>query len=228
MKRRWFRIVAALALMAVVPGFSGPSGRTGGPPSSLVLIAGDLDGTPAYGCGVMVAENRDAVTIVTAAHNLQMTRRVVVTAAGERLRVMAARSIAGHDVALIMAERPWRAYAIARVAGRPAPGTRVHVWGPVKNEPFTLQDGIVREIDPRVNDLPPGAFAIDCAACGHGDSGSGVFDGDESLLGIVTASYSAGNRRLFVLGEHYLPEVASHPVREGQGQLGGRQAEALR
>jgi S1-C subfamily serine protease len=54
-----------------------------------------------------------------------------------------------------------------------------------------------------VTDAPDGAFALDCAACGHGDSGTGVFNDRDELVGIVTAGYSADANRLLVLSERY-------------------------
>jgi S1-C subfamily serine protease len=190
------------------------AGATGSrPPASVVLIAGVVGAKSAYGCGVIIGEDRSTVTILTAAHTLQMQRPTFTTVAGERLRVERTAAIDGHDLALVTARRPWRPYAVARFADEPRLGLRVSVWGPIEDEPFTQQDAVVREIDPRVTDAPAGAFAIDCASCGHGDSGTGVFNAREELVGIVVAGYSAGHRTVFVLAERYRPDatVATAP-----------------
>jgi len=175
--------------------------RAFGPPASVVLIAGVIGAQPAYGCGVIVDEQRSTVTILTAAHNLQIQRAEFVTVGGDRLQAERTSVIPNHDLALVTTARPAGAFRVAHLASQPAVGTRVRLWGPIDTEPFTLQDAVVREIDPRVTDPPVGAFALDCAACGHGDSGTGVFDDRGDLLGIVTAAYSADKRRLFVLSE---------------------------
>jgi S1-C subfamily serine protease len=128
---------------------------------------------------VIVAERRGEIVILTAAHVLDVAQITFVSAAGERLRVRGTAVVPGHDLALVTTDRPWRAYAVARRAPRPEIGARVHLWGPVGGTPFTPHDAVVRPIDDRVTDAPDGAFALDCAACGHGDSGTGVFNARE-------------------------------------------------
>lgn len=181
------------------------------PPRSLVLIEGFNGALHAYGCGVIVGETASTITIVTAAHNLTIERAAFVTASGERLRLRTSQKVADHDLALVTADRPGRVYAVAGLAPSPALGARIRVWGPVADRPFTLQDGVIREIDARVTGTPDGAFAVDCAACGRGDSGTGVFDERGRLVGIVTRTYftrtpSGERQRLFVLGERYRPD----------------------
>ena len=177
-----------------------------GPPASVILIVGSIGMVPAYGCGVIVADKRDTVTILTAAHNLQIKRADFMTVTGERLGVRKTGVINGHDLALVVADRPGGSYDVARFADAPV-GTRVHIWGPIEDRPFTMQDGVVRAMDQRVTGTPDGAFAIDCKACGHGDSGTGVFDESNRLLGIVTSAYFVNKQRLFVLGEGYRPDA---------------------
>jgi len=182
--------------------------RQPAPPPSLVLIAGSIGTAPAYGCGVIVAAKDRSITVLTAAHNLRIERARFITTDGERLRVTATTVVAGHDLALVTADRPVRYYEVARLAPDVPLGTHVRVWGPVEDRPFTLQEGTIRPLDPRVTDVPAGAFAIDCPACDHGDSGTGVFDDRGHILGIITASYFADKQRLFVLGERYTGEDA--------------------
>jgi S1-C subfamily serine protease len=179
-----------------------PNSRDG-PTASLVSVAGTSGARPVYACGVIVAERRDEIVIVTAAHVLGTPHIAFVSAAGERLRVRSTAVIPGHDLAQVTTDRPWRPYAVARRAPPPEIGSRVHLWGPVGGSPFTPHDAVVRPIDDRVTDAPDGAFALDCAACGHGDSGTGVFNDREELVGIVTAGYSADANRILVLSERY-------------------------
>lgn len=185
------------------------------PPSSVVLIAGILGARPAYGCGVIVGEAGATVTILTAAHDLGMRRLTFTTVDGERLQIERTAVIAGHDLALVTAARPRLRFDVARFAPDPRPGLRVSVWGPIEDEPFTYQDAVVREIDPRATGVPPGSFAIDCPACDHGDSGTGVFDGRGELVGIVVAGYSLGRRRLFVLAERFQPDATLAAAADG-------------
>src|SRR5260370_29413402 len=161
-----------------------------GPPASLVSVAGSGGAHTIYACGVIVGERRDEIVIQTAAHVLGIAGIAFFTAAGERLRVRNTAVIPGHDLALVTTDRPWRPYTVARLAPRPEMGSRVHLWGPVGRTPFTPHEAVVRPIDDRVTDAPDGAFALDCAACGHGDSGTGVFNARDALVRIVTARSS--------------------------------------
>jgi S1-C subfamily serine protease len=173
------------------------------PPASLVSVAGTGGTHPVYACGVIVAERRDEIVVLTAAHVLGIARITFVSASGERLRVRGTAVIPGHDLALVTMDRPWRAYAVARLAARPEIGARVHLWGPVGGTRFTPHEAVVRPMDDRVADAPDDAFALDYAACGHGDSGTGVFNANDELVGIVTAGYSADATRILVLSERY-------------------------
>lgn len=175
------------------------------PPASVVLIQGALGSRVGYGCGVIVADRRSSIVILTAAHNLVMQRPDLITVNGEWLRIHATTILVGHDLALIEADRPDGAFAVAQLAPQPAPGNRVRVWGPIEDRPFTLHDGVVRPLDPRVTGVPDGAFAIDCADCDHGDSGTGIFDDRGRLLGVVTSGYFEKKRKLFVLAERAMP-----------------------
>jgi S1-C subfamily serine protease len=174
-----------------------------GPPPSLVSVAGTGGAHPVYACGVIVAERRDEIVVLTAAHVLGIAGITFVSAAGERLRVRGTAVIPGHDLALVTTDRPWHAYAVAHFAPRPESGARVHLWGPVGSTPFTPHQAVVRPMDDRVTDAPEGSFALECAACGHGDSGTGVFNARDELVGIVTAGYSADATRILVLSERY-------------------------
>ncbi|GAC1451379.1 MAG: hypothetical protein PVSMB8_10720 [Vulcanimicrobiaceae bacterium] len=183
-----------------------------GPPPSVVLLTGVIGRLRAYGCGVIIAERRDTVTILTAAHNLAIAAPELVTVAGERLHVRDAIAVDGHDLALVTADRPRGAFEVARYSPHPAIGARVHLWGPVHDVPFTPQEAVIRPIDERVTDTVEGAFAMECSACAHGDSGTGVFDERDRLVGIVTKAYFANDRRLFVMGEGYRPNAMVAPL----------------
>ena len=174
-----------------------------GAPLSLVLFAGRVGPRAGCGSGVIVGDDRDHVTILTAAHVLAMARITATTVAGERLRLERWVPVPGHDLAVVTAVRPWRRYEVARMAPHPAAGTAVRLWGPVHDEAFEEQGAVVRPLDPRIPDAPEGAFAIDCPACGHGDSGTGVFTDRNELVGIVVAGYTAGGKPLLVLAERY-------------------------
>ena len=212
------RCVVTIALavaLAASPALARERVAEAGPPASLVLVSGEIGASAAYGCGVIVREDRSSITVLTAAHNLQMRRLAVTTAADERVHVTASEALPGHDLALITADRPWRRYAVAHPVGDAPLGARVSLWGPIASEPFTPHAAVIRALDARAADVPAGAFALDCAACGHGDSGTGVFNERGALLGIVVASYAADQTRVFVLAERYGPDatVAVSPPR---------------
>ncbi|HEY4440389.1 MAG TPA: serine protease [Candidatus Elarobacter sp.] len=222
--KRWVitgMVAAALAVPAVAPcaeqnamppQMAVPIGiarhRTGPPPpASLVSLRGWLGSRAAAGCGVIVAANDGTIVILTAAHDLTMRRLSVTTVDGERLRVERTEPIAGHDLALVTATRPRLHFEVARIAADPENGAQLSVWGPIEDEPFTYHQAVVRPVDARASAVPPGAFAVDCPDCDHGDSGTGVFNAREELVGIVVAGYNAGRRRVFVLAERWLPDA---------------------
>ena len=177
-------------------------------PASVVLLAGSVDGKPAYGCGVIVNERRDSVEIITAGHNLAIGRLELITVAGERLALRSSVRLPNSDLAVLVTERPRRAYEVAELAKETPIGSRVRLWGPIKSQPFTAHVGRVRAIDPRVTDAPDNAVALDCEQCNHGDSGTGIFDDRGRLVAIVTAGYFLEGVKLFVLGENARPRAA--------------------
>jgi S1-C subfamily serine protease len=174
-----------------------------GPPPSLVAVAATDGSRRASACGVIVAERRDEIVILTTAHAVALDRATFVSAAGERLRVRSTTVVPGHDLALVTADRPWHRYAVAQLAPAPEIGARVHLWGRAGAAPFRLHDAVIRALDERVTDAPDGAFALDCAGCVYGDSGTGVFNARDELVGVVAAGYYTGATRVLVLGERY-------------------------
>lgn len=194
--RLWLTIIASIALIA--PARGTPVATV---PASTVLIAGMIGSQHAYGCAVIIAASEKTLSLLTAAHNLAIETPVYMTTRGEHVDVVARAPIAGHDLAVVTTTRPRGAFDIAAFASEPAIGTRVHMWGPIANQPFTPHDGTVRAMDARVVDAPEHSIAIDCDACDHGDSGTGVYDDDHGLIGVVTTGYFASGKKLFVLIE---------------------------
>jgi S1-C subfamily serine protease len=109
--------------------------------------------------------------------------------------------IADYDLALIRV-RAHADFPIAPAAIAPAVnGERVFVWGHTSEGLWQLATGSVQQTNAQI----PGAFdgpriTIACAQCSHGDSGSGVFDEQGRLLGILTRAWSkkGGGPVLFI------------------------------
>ncbi|GAC1417474.1 MAG: hypothetical protein NVSMB64_27350 [Candidatus Velthaea sp.] len=198
MKRQWLAVSAAL-----IVSLSGAPVRAADapPPATTILIAGFIGDRHAYGCGVIVEDAGRTITILTARHVLDIVRPEYITVGGERLSIASASAVDGHDLAVVIAERPRRGFEIARFAPAPRPGAQLHLWGPIKDVPFTAQAATLRDIDERVTDAPEDSLAMNCDACDHGDSGTGVYDENDRLIGIVTRGYFAGGKKLFVLIE---------------------------
>jgi len=176
-----------------------------GTPPSNVLIAGFSGAKHAYACAVIVAEDAKHVTLVTALHAMEIERPEFILLTGERLKIVETSAVGGHDLIVLSALRPRTHFAVALTAISPTVGGQLHVWGPIKDVPFTFHDGRVRLMDERVSDAPPGTVAIDCAACDHGDSGTGAYDDAGRLVGIITRGYYADGRKILVAVERIEP-----------------------
>jgi S1-C subfamily serine protease len=159
---------------------------------TVVITTGVGDAT-AIGAGVVIRRN-DGLAILTAAHVLaEGAQPQVRTADGLRLLVRSIERIPGHDLALIYASAPLAPLRVA-VAGRPAIGEPLVLWGHPLGKPFTLAHAMVLDLAVRFGDGSPDRLTIACPTCDTGDSGAGVFDEGGSLVGILTAAIVDGDR----------------------------------
>lgn len=150
----------------------------------------------AIGAGVVVARDGDVLTLATAAHVVSQkgTLRILDASRQAYYHVLDVRMLGDYDLALVRV-RAQKRFSVAPVAyAQPIAGEPVWIWGHTGNGFWELASGSVRETDVQI----PGVFGspritIACAACAHGDSGSGVFDAQGRLLGILTRAWSNKN-----------------------------------
>ena len=162
--------------------------------SQTFVVQSLIDGRQAFiGGGVLVARSGDVMTIATAAH--------VVNGPPERLRildttrrayyeVLHVRLLLEYDLAFIRV-RAQPGYAAAPPAiAVPQPGEPVMLWGHPAQSFWRLASGSVVQPAAQLpgEDGSP-RITIVCPNCEHGDSGSGVFDGDGRLIGILTQAW---------------------------------------
>jgi len=151
---------------------------------TVVIVSTDRQAVH-IGSGVVVSKSGSALVVATAAHNVATGGLIVQTQSGERLNVLKVDAIPGFDLALLTTSA-YVGPVFTATFGSPTLGAPVHVWGHRLDRPYVESSGSILDLDPVLPEGPSnGRFAIDCQACGHGDSGGGVFDADGRLIGIL-------------------------------------------
>jgi len=176
---------------------------------TVVITSTDRDDVR-IGAGVVVSKTGSALVVATAAHTVAHGGLTVQTQSGERLNVVKIDTIPGFDLAVITTSA-YVGPVVTAAFGNPTLGGGVHVWGNRVDRSFVESTGSVVDLDPALPEGPAnGRFAIDCAACDHGDSGGGVFDADGRLIGILEGArrYASGDLA-FVQCEPIAPLVTS-------------------
>jgi hypothetical protein len=144
------------------------------------------------GSAVVVASNDNVLTLVTAAHVLlpKSTTRILDRSRAAFYTVLETRVLPDYDLAFLRV-RAQRNFPVTPPRfGVASAGEAVYLWGNPGDSYWAMADGAVDRTaaslpgergDPRITIL--------CAKCDHGDSGSGVFDAQGALLGILTAGW---------------------------------------
>jgi S1-C subfamily serine protease len=191
MKRPFVSIALALLVLVATPAVANVA--LDDRDLTVVITTGVGDAT-AIGAGVVI-RREDGLAILTAAHVLADGKLPEVRSAdGLRFAVRSIERIPGHDLALIYADPPPTPQHVA-VAGRPAIGEPLVLWGHPLGKPFILAHAMVLDVDVKFATGPADRFTIACPTCDIGDSGAGVFDERGTLIGILTAA--------IVDGEHH-------------------------
>jgi Trypsin-like peptidase domain len=169
----------------------------------VVEVCSNAQHAVAIGAGVVVARDADTLTLATAAHIVtqQGVLRILDASRSAFYDVLNVQVIGDHDLALVRV-RTHADFPIDAAAAAPAvSGERVFVWGHTVDGLWQLATGTVQQTDAQL----PGAFdspriTIACAQCSHGDSGSGVFDEQGHLLGVLTRAWrkKGGGPVLFI------------------------------
>ena len=153
--------------------------------SETVVVRTADDQSARIGAGVIVGRDGGHLLIATAAHVLGAAAPTVRLSCGDVLAAAKVERIPGFDLALIETVS-YAGHASVAVAGTPALGEAVHVWGHRLDRDYVESSASIVDLDPPLPEgAPNGRFAIVCASCDHGDSGAGVFDDNGRLLGIL-------------------------------------------
>lgn len=169
----------------------------------VVQVCTDEHHAAAIGSGVVVRRDGDTLTLVTAAHVVLQkgTLRILDTSRQSLYDVIDEQLLSDYDLALIRV-RAQRAFPVVPVSfAQAAPGEPVFIWGHTGEGFWELASGSVRETNARIPGVSGSPrMTIECASCSHGDSGSGVFDAQGHLLGILTRAWSksSGGPVLFI------------------------------
>lgn len=202
--RSWATLAALLLFLTAAPAARADEGALAQARAQTFVVEVCTDSHQAeIGSGVAIARDAGTLTIATAAHIvaqqgalriLDVTRRAYYDVLDERV-------LGDYDLALIRVRAQDTSPIAPAPFAQPVTGEPVWVWGHTGEGFWEIATGSIRDTAARV----PGAdgtprIAIDCPACAHGDSGSGVFDAQGRLVGILTRAWSAksGGPVLFI------------------------------
>jgi hypothetical protein len=159
--------------------------------TAVVVIATARD-KEAVGSGVVVDATPTHIRVLTARH-VALFGELVIRVHGSSRRAHIVRTWPDHDLALIDADvDPMHFGSIqsARVGTPSGAGAPIVILGSGDTFETALLPGSIDTLDPALPDGPAnGRFTIACAKCAHGDSGSGIFDKDGMLIGILSAAW---------------------------------------
>lgn len=190
---RFWTVVAALTLLAAAAARADDSALAQARAQTFVVQVAFGPEHGEIGAGVLVDRDGDVLTIVTAAHIVTQhgTLEILDTTRRNFYHVLNIRTLPDYDLAFIRVQAQDTFAVTPASIAPPRAGEPIWVWGHTGNAFWKLATGSVRDTSAHI----PGLFGspritIDCAACAHGDSGSGVFDAQGQLLGIVTRAWS--------------------------------------
>ncbi len=198
------RLLAALALCVglLAPSAAQASISTAAPECT-VLVVTPLDAArDAYASGVILRQDDQQLTIVTAAHVPNLSRARVLTQRGELLSVTSFHPIPGYDLAILTTSAARQAYRPAVAVHAFSENDAVFVWGYPTSTTPTLAMGTVLGAGAFVPGTMPTGISVLCATCAHGDSSAGIFNAAGALVGILTTGYRRKDgSTVFVVGQ---------------------------
>jgi hypothetical protein len=185
--------------------------------SAVVVIATSRDKV-AVGSGVVVACDPEHIRVLTARH-VALFGDLVVRIHGSSRRAHVVRSWPDHDLALIDAEiDPMHFGAIdsAHVGPPSSAGAPIFILGSGDTVDAALLPGSIDQLNPALPDGPAnGRFTIVCATCAHGDSGSGIFDQNGTLIGILSSAWVTPTGQVVMLVAEPAAEILDTPPAAG-------------
>jgi hypothetical protein len=157
----------------------------------------------AIGAGVVVAKDAGTLTLATAAHILAQKGelRILDESRTAFYDVLGTQVLADYDLALVRVRAHDEFFVAPATLALPVAGEQVWIWGHADQSFWSLAVGTVRDANARIPGTSGGSrITIECAACDRGDSGSGVFDAQGRLLGILTRAWhkKGGGPVLFI------------------------------
>ncbi len=159
-----------------------------------VIVANTKDNLRALGSGVIIGTTKNGLRILCAAHTTAFGGTLTVTTSDGQTLNLSERPqlIEGHDLAILTTSMPHGIFHAATLGSPDLTAGALHVWGHAGGALYTLSAATIQDLAPKISDNPhSGEFAIHCDTCTVGDSGSGVFDADGHLVGIVTGAIIA-------------------------------------
>lgn len=169
----------------------------------LVQVCANERQAIAIGAGVVVARDGTTLTLATAAHIVAQRGELRILDIGRHAfyDVLGVHVIGDYDLALIRVRANPEFSISAATIAPPVTGERVFVWGHTGEGFWQLATGSVQQTNAQIPGvLGTPRITISCANCSHGDSGSGVFDEQGRLIGILTRAWSkkGGGPVLFI------------------------------
>jgi hypothetical protein len=189
----YHRLIASLLLFGMSLGASAArAGSLDGVRDTAVVVIATAKDKEAVGSGVVVDATPTHIRVLTARH-VALFGELVVRIHGSSRRAHIVRTWPDHDLALIDAEVDPMHFGSIQSAHVGAPGSAgapIFVLGSGDTFDAALLPGSIDALNPALPDGPAnGRFTIACAKCAHGDSGSGIFDQDGMLIGILSAAW---------------------------------------
>lgn len=192
------RFLAAVAAIVVATSPIARADQRDVARSATVVVMNTKGNLRALGAGVIIDSTRSSLLVVTAAHTLDFGGTLTVaTVDGQVLGVTAVTRSKTQDLAVLRTAVPFGLFQPAKTGSIDDTAGPLRVIGHVGGTLFVNSEAKLQSLHARIpGDTSPAIFAIDCATCGVGDSGGGVFDSSGTLLGIVTSGYSDDSGRV--------------------------------
>lgn len=154
------------------------------------------NGKASIGAGVLIARDRESLTLVTAAHGITNagSLRILDTTRSAYYDVLDLRTLPDYDLAIIRVRAQAGFTADAPRSAEPTIGEAVYLWGHPDDGFWRVASGSVLDTSAQLRgEIGSPRITIACADCAHGDSGSGVFDAQGRLLGVLTKGWIAAD-----------------------------------
>lgn len=181
----------------------------------VIATAGDKE---AVGSGVVVDATPQRIRVLTARH-VALFGELFVKIRGSSRPAHVVRTWSDHDLALVEADvDPMHFGSIqpAHVAAPSPPGASIYILGSGDTFDAALLPGSIDELNPALPDGPAnGRFTIVCAKCAHGDSGSGIFDENGMLIGILSSAWVTPSGQVVMLVAEPATEILASPATAG-------------